>query len=190
MGALVGIDAAVLVAAVSASQFNSGVGGNPIADELPTVSADGKTWSWENPDSLASPNDVSPWTLVAERNEFSLDTSVDVAERKPFVASLEEAWVKKARTWMNWSGSLSGFYDDADNTLFNTMKAGEEVWLIFFDSREISGSTATTPSTYWLGKALLTNVSHSVGSEDFATLDCDFEGSGPLYRSAVPDPTV
>jgi hypothetical protein len=178
MSVLVGIDALVCLADVSDIAFNGGSGGNPTANELPTWDPATKTVSWDG-------GGTSPWTEIPERNEFSVDLGVDVAEWRPFVAALEDAWVQKARTWMSWSGSMSGAYDDADDTLLTKMKAGFEVWLIFFDSRYIVGSAAT-PSTYWLGKALLTNVSHSTGSEDFSTFDCDFEGTGPLYRSSVP----
>lgn len=182
MAAIVGIDGAILIAESSDSRFNSGSGGNPQADELPVWDPSAKTWGWSDPDTLGT---ASPWTEIPERNEFSIDISVDIAERRPFVTLISEAWVKKARTWMSWSGSISGFYDDADNTLFTKMKAGNELWMIFFDSRYVSGVSAT-PSTYWLGKVLLTNVSHTTGSEDFSTFDSDFEGTDPLYRSAVP----
>lgn len=117
----------------------------------------------------------SNWTPLSERNEFTISISVDVAERRPFVASLSDAWVYKARTWMNWSGSLSGYYDDADDTIFNTMKAGNTVKLRFYSSR-------ATTTKYWEGDALLTSVEHGVTTEDFATLSVDFEGVGALTR--------
>ena len=183
MAAIVGIDASVLIASISAAQFNSGAGGAVQSDELPTWDPVGKAWGWANPDALTTPNDVTPWAELPERNEVSLNISVDVAEHKPFVATLADAWVGKARTWMDWSGSFSGFYDNADDSIFTTMKAGLEVWMIMFDSRYVA--TEGTPSDYWFGKVLLTSVDHTTGSEDFSTLDVDFEGSGALYRSAV-----
>jgi len=115
------------------------------------------------------------WATLPERNEFTISISVDVAERKPFVASLSDAWVFKARTWMNWSGSLQGYFDDADDTIFTNMKLGETVRLRFFDSR-------ATLTKYWEGDVLLTNVEHAVTTEDFATLSVDFEGVGALSR--------
>jgi hypothetical protein len=183
MSAIVGIDASVLIAEVGASQFAGGTGGNPEADELPTWNPTTKLWSWSNPDTLTDPDDVTPWMELPERNEISLSISVDVAEHRPFVASLEDAWVGKARTWMDWSGSFSGFYDDADDSIFNTMKSGLAVWMIMFDSRFVEA--LGTPADYWFGKILLTSVDHTTGSEDFSTLDVDFEGAGKLYRSAV-----
>ena len=115
------------------------------------------------------------WATLPEPNEFTISISVDVAERKPFVASLSDAWVFKARTWMNWSGSLQGYFDDADDTIFTNMKLGETVRLRFFDSR-------ATLTKYWEGDVLLTNVEHAVTTEDFATLSVDFEGVGALSR--------
>ncbi len=115
------------------------------------------------------------WSPLSERNEFTITISVDVAERRPFVASLADAWVYKARTWMNWSGSLRGYYDDADDTIFDTMKTGNVVMLRFYDSRAVT-------TKYWEGDALLTSVEHGVTTEDFATLSVDFEGVGSLDR--------
>jgi len=76
---------------------------------------------------------------------------------------------------MNWSGSLQGYFDDADDTIFTNMKLGETVRLRFFDSR-------ATLTKYWEGDVLLTNVEHAVTTEDFATLSVDFEGVGALSR--------
>ena len=115
------------------------------------------------------------WTALAERNEFSISIRVDTAEHKIFVASLADAWSNKARTWMSWSGSLNDYYDDADDTIFDTVVAGEEVYLRFYDSRNASGK-------YWQGIAILTSVEHSTGTDDYATLSVEFEGQGALER--------
>jgi len=75
---------------------------------------------------------VTPaWTPFTERNEFSINVSVDVAEHKPFVASIDVAWVVKARTWMSWSGSLSGYYDVDSDLIFDTVVAGDIILLRF-----------------------------------------------------------
>lgn len=125
----------------------------------------------------------SPWIYLPERNEVSLSISVDVAEHKPFVTSLNYAWVDKGRTWMSWSGSFSGYYTDSNDTIFNTMKAGQAVWMCMFDSRAVATlDTPAIPDKAWLGKVLLTSVDHTTGSEDFSTLDVDFDGLDPLYR--------
>jgi hypothetical protein len=117
------------------------------------------------------------FAALPERNEFSISVRVDVAEHKPFVASLADAWVGKARTWMNWNGSLRGYYDDESDTIFDTMVDGEAIFMRFYDSR-------ADLTRYWQGDVLLTSVEHSTGSEDFSTLSVDFEGLGPLERVA------
>jgi hypothetical protein len=123
--------------------------------------------------------ETGDWAELPERNEFSISIRVDVAEHKPFVASLADAWVGKARTWMNWNGSLRGYYDDASDTIFDTMVDGEAVYMRFYDTR-------ANEDLYWEGQVLLTSVEHSTGSEDFSTLSVDFEGLGALARVVVP----
>lgn len=156
MAAIVGIDAAILVAPVGTTALPSW---------------NGTAWT------------LGAWSVLPERNELSLSISVDVAEHKPFVANLASAWVDKARTWMNWSGSFSGFYDDADDSIFTAMKAGVAKQVVIFDTRVSAVSGSQTD--YWYGKILLTSVDHTTGSEDFSTLDVDFEGMGELLRSAT-----
>lgn len=115
------------------------------------------------------------WDPIPERNEFSININVDTAEHKVFVANLAAAWIEKARTWMSWSGSLSGYYDDADDTIFDTVVAGAVIMIRFYDSRNVS-------TKYWEGSAVLTSVDHSTGTDDFSTLSVDFEGQGALTR--------
>jgi len=120
-------------------------------------------------------NGGSTWTDIPERNEFSISINVDVAEHKVFVATLADAWVGKSRTWMDWNGSLSGYFDDADNSIFNTVIAGNVIKLRFYDDRNVT-------TKYWQGDALLTSVEHGTGTDDYATLNVDFEGLGALTR--------
>lgn len=115
------------------------------------------------------------WSELPERNEFTINIRVDTAEHKIFVESLADAWSNKARTWMAWSGSLSGYYDDGDDQIFDTVVAGEEVYLRFYNSRNASGK-------YWQGIAILTSVDHTTGTDDYATLSVEFEGQGALER--------
>lgn len=125
-----------------------------------------------------STNLVTPsWTAFVERNQFSITINVDIAERRPFVASLSAAWVYKARTWMDWSGSLEGYYDDANDDIWDNMIAGAVILLRFYTTR-------SDLTRYWEGQAVLTSVDHSVTTDDFATLSVDFEGNGTLTRTA------
>ena len=123
-----------------------------------------------------STNGGTTWSEIPERNEFSISINVDAAEHKVFVASLADAWISKQRTWMSWSGSLAGYYDDADDTIFSTVVAGATIKLRFYDSRNDT-------SAYWQGDAILTSVEHTTGTDDFSTLSVDFEGQGALTRT-------
>lgn len=122
-----------------------------------------------------SSDDIT-YSAFTERNEFSITVNVDIAEHRVFVASLSDAWVGKARTWMNWNGSLSGYYDDANDDIFDTVVAGESIYVKFYDSYD------RAPTKYWKGQVILTSVDKSTGTEDFATLNVDFEGLGELSR--------
>lgn len=121
-----------------------------------------------------SPNG-STWTDFTERNEFSITVNVDVAEHRVFVSTLADAWVGKARTWMDWNGSLTGYYDDTNDDIFEKVVAGNVIYLRFYDDRNVS-------TKYWQGQALLTSVEHATGTDDYATLNVDFEGLGALTR--------
>lgn len=125
-----------------------------------------------------STNLVTPsWTAFTERNEFSINIAVDVAEHRPFVSSISAAWVEKARTWMSWSGSLAGYYDNANDDIFDRMVAGTIILLRFYDTRN-------DLTRYWEGQAILTSVDHGTTTDDFSTLSVDFEGSGSLTRTS------
>ena len=140
---------------------------------------------------LMSEDNGTTWVPLPERNEFSINIKVDTAEHKVFVASLADAWSDKRRTWMSWSGSLQGYYDDADDTIFDKVVEGAEVLLRFYDSRYENLAVADVIANvfkYWQGKAILTSIDHGTGTEDFSTLNVDFEGIGKLNR-VVTDPT-
>jgi hypothetical protein len=161
-----------------AAAVTGGGGSNATFDLLTSESINLPVWSDPNW-TLAVNNSAYSWVQFTERNEVSINISVDVAEHKVFVTSLAEAWVEKARLYMDWSGSLSGYYDDADDSIFTTMKAGIDIWVLIFDSKRDT-------TKYWLGKCLLTSVDHSTPNEDFSTLETDFEGTGKLYRTQLP----
>jgi len=140
---------------------------------------------------LMSEDNGTTWIALPERNEFSINIKVDTAEHKVFVTSLAEAWSDKRRTWMSWSGSLQGYYDDADDTIFDKVVEGAEVLLRFYDSRYENLAVADVIANvfkYWQGKAILTSIDHGTGTEDFSTLNVDFEGIGKLNR-VTTDPT-
>jgi len=127
------------------------------------------------------------WTQFPERNEFSISISVDIAEHKVFVASPADAWVDKARLFMDWSGSMSGYLDASNDEIFTNMKAGESLWVAFVNSKTNDAPTDDfAPTQYWLGLVILGSIDMSTPVEDYVTLDVDFAGSGELYRSEMP----
>ncbi len=134
---------------------------------------------------LMSQDNGVNWEILSERNEFSINVKVDTAEHKVFVASLADAWSDKRRTWMSFSGSLQGYYDDADDTIFERVVAGSQVLLRFYDSRYENltlQDVLANVTKYWQGKVILTSIDHGTGTEDFSTLNVDFEGVGKLTR--------
>lgn len=127
------------------------------------------------------------WAQFPERNEFSINISVDIAEHKVFVASPSDAWVGKARLYMDWSGSMSGYLDTSTDAIFDEMKAGEDLWVLFVNSKTNDAPTDDAPpAQYWLGKVILGSIDMSTPNEDYVTLDVDFSGNGELYRSEMP----
>lgn len=172
MTAIIGIDADILFVPESEAT------GEP--SDLPTW--DSTTNSW----TLTGPTNFN-WQQFSERNEFSISISVDIAEHKVFVADPNNAWVGKARLFMDWSGSMSGYLDTASDTIFTKMKAGDSLWVLFINSKSNDVTTSgTAPTQYWLGKVILGSIDVSTPTEDYVTLDVDFEGNGELYRSEKP----
>lgn len=148
---------------------------------LPVWSTNDTEWTVLVNDSIYS------WTQFPERNEFSISISVDIAEHKVFVEDPADAWVGKARLYMDWSGSMSGYLDTSNDEIFTNMKAGETIWAMFVNSKTNDiVDDDTTPDQYWLGQIILGSIDVSTPNEDFVTLDVDFSGNGELYRSEMP----
>ena len=125
-----------------------------------------------------STDNGATWVEMPQRNNFQINIQVDTAEHKTFKSSLAEAWKNSARTWMSWSGSMSGYYDDADTTIFDSVVEGAAVKLRFYTSRN-------SPGKRWAGTGILTSINHTTNTDDFASLDVDFSGNGPLLQEAV-----
>lgn len=152
---------------------------NPLC--LPIWSTNDTEWTVLVDDSSYS------WVQFPERNEFSISISVDIAEHKVFVEDPSDAWVGKARLYMDWSGSMSGYLDTSNDTIFTSMKAGDDLWVMFVNSKTSDApNDDETPAQYWLGQVILGSIDMSTPNEDYVTLDVDFAGSGQLYRSEMP----
>ena len=172
MAAIIGIDADIL--------FVSDTDASGETCELPKWSTDTFVWDTDYPTNYN-------WVLFPERNEFSISISVDIAEHKVFVEDPADAWVGKARLYMDWSGSMSGYLDTTNDTIFTEMKAGVSLWVCFINSKTNDAPTDDTePAQYWLGKVILGSIDMSTPNEDYVTMDVDFAGDGELYRSDKP----
>ena len=152
---------------------------NPLC--LPKWSTNDTEWT------ILVNNSAYSWALFPERNEFSISISVDIAEHKVFVEEWADAWVGKARLYMDWSGSMSGYLDTSSDAIFTSMKEGDDLWCIFINSKNNDAPTDDAiPAQYWLGKVILGSIDMSTPNEDYVTLDVDFAGNGKLYRSELP----
>lgn len=155
---------------------------NPLV--LPLWSTNDTEWSLV---VNSGDGDEYSWAIFPERNEFSISISVDIAEHKVFVEEWADAWVDKARLFMDWSGSMSGYLDTSTDAIFTNMKAGDDLWVLFINSKTNDAPTDDAePSQYWLGKVILGSIDMTTPTEDYVTLDVDFSGSGKLYRSELP----
>lgn len=112
-------------------------------------------------------------TILPERNEATVSWDTDVAEARPFVDSLSVAFSDKQPTWKDWSVSLSGYYDDTDDTVVDAAIAGTTDTIIVYPTR-------ANLTNYWYGTAFLASVEQTVTSEDYSELGCEAEGSGAL----------
>lgn len=111
--------------------------------------------------------------VLANRNDVSISQDVAIAEAKPFVASVSVAYATKTPTWKNWKMSVKGYYDDTDSTVQNAIKNGTVGQIVVYPTR-------TDVTAYWYGQAFVTNAPQNINSNEYSTLDSDFEGSGVL----------
>jgi hypothetical protein len=104
------------------------------------------------------------------RNDASISQDADVAEARPFVSSVANAYPTKAPTWKNWTCSLSGYYDDADNTVQNAIRDGTSAQIVIYPTR-------TNLTNYWYGTAFCNSCEAGMTSEDYGSMNAEFTGS-------------
>ena len=111
--------------------------------------------------------------VLANRNETSVSQDADVAEAKPFVASIAAAYSTKTPTWKSWNVSLNGYYDDTDNTIQNAITAGTSAQIVIYPTR-------SNLTNYWYGTAFVTSQEQTINTDDYSEMNAEFEGSGVL----------
>lgn len=112
-------------------------------------------------------------TPLPNRNEASIDQSAEVAEAKPFVASISVAYSSKTPTWKTWTVAYNGYYDDTDDTLQSAIKDGTVGQVVIYPTR-------TNLTNYWYGQAFASKVNQTINATDYSEMNADFEGSGVL----------
>jgi hypothetical protein len=110
---------------------------------------------------------------LPNRNEASINQSAEVAEAKPFVASISVAYSSKTPTWKTWTVTYNGYYDDTDDTLQNAIKQGTVGQVVIYPTR-------TNLTNYWYGQAFSSKVNQTINATDYSEMNADFEGSGIL----------
>src|SRR5512142_986965 len=96
-------------------------------------------------------------TALGGRNDASITQDVEVAEAKPFVASMSAAYANKLPSWKSWKATLSGYYDDADETVQNAISAGTVAQLVVYPTR-------SNLNNYWYGDGFVSSCEHTMNS--------------------------
>lgn len=107
---------------------------------------------------------------VASLSSWSIDQSTDKAETTAF-GDANKTYVQGLP---DISGSLSGFFDDADTTLFSGSGSADGVKMYLYPSTD-------APSVYWYGPAWV-DYSIEVGVGDAVSLSADFAANGSWGR--------
>lgn len=108
---------------------------------------------------------------VASLSSWSIDQSTDKAETTAF-GDANKTYVQGLP---DISGSLSGFFDDADNTLFTGSGSSDGVKMYLYPSVD-------APTRYWYGPAWV-DYSIEAGVGDAVSLSADFAANGSWGRN-------
>lgn len=117
--------------------------------------------------------------VFPQRNSWSLSISRELREARVFQAGGAAAsWVENAGSFRSWSGSLGGYYDDADDTaVSNVVGSVSRTSILLYENRN-------TLTRYWYGLAWF-ELSQDTPADDFVEISADFTGDGPLQRFAA-----
>lgn len=114
---------------------------------------------------------------VPERNNWTLTVTRELQEARVFSsADASSAWVEQEGGFRSWSGSISGYYTDEDETIANAVvgnSSGKKALWLYEDR----GCT----TNYWYGVAWF-DLDQNTSVDGYAELNADFTGSGQLYR--------
>lgn len=109
-------------------------------------------------------------TVLDFRNNATISQTTEVAEAKPFVSSIANAFPTKTPTWKSWTCKLDGYYDDQDNTVQNAVRDGVTKQIVVYPTR-------TNLTNYWYGDAFCNSVEAGITPEGYGTINAEFTGS-------------
>lgn len=118
---------------------------------------------------------------LGERNNWTLTVTRELQEARVFsTIDQSTAWVEQEGGFRSWSGSISGYYDDTDETIVEAIVGGtsgkKALWL--YEDRGCATS-------YWYGEAWV-DIDENISVDGYAELNADFTGNGQLYRFTAP----
>ena len=117
--------------------------------------------------------------VAPQRNSWSLDMTRELIEARVFQdAAGEESWVENIGSFKSWSGSVSGYYDDANEDLVAaTVNSTSRNFILLYEDRSVL-------TRYWYGLAWF-EMSQDTSADGVIELNVDFTGDGRLYRFAA-----
>lgn len=115
---------------------------------------------------------------LPQRNSWSLNISRELVEARVFQDSdAGSSWVNQIGGFRSWSGSINGYYDDADESIMTyTIDTVSKVSIHLYEKR-------SDLTRYWYGE-VWTEVSEDAASDGVIELNVDFTGDGVLTRFA------
>jgi predicted secreted protein len=114
---------------------------------------------------------------VAEVKSWSLEITSDTVD----ASIIGTQWRKNQATIKSWSGSLDGFWDDADTNGQGELTAGTTVTLNLYPEGDEEGAK------YWSGDAIITSISYSASFDGLVEVTFSFTGNGALSEQTVAD---
>lgn len=110
---------------------------------------------------------------VPEGNEWSVDVEQEKIEAPhTFVCPSTSGadWTEREGGFFDASGSISGLYDDADQSPIDAALSDTKQEVILYPSCD-------DVAHYWIGDAWI-DVSQTVNVDEYATIDVSFESTG------------
>jgi hypothetical protein len=119
---------------------------------------------------IGDPTTNGPGVLIPSLNSWTIDMATDKVEVTAF-GDANKTYVQGLK---DITGSLAGFWDSADDSLFDAADSDDGVKLYLYPSSD-------APSVYWYGPAWV-DASIEVGVGDAVTISGEFAANGSWGR--------